>query len=391
MEDNKKEKKLKPKLLIATDNFLPRIDGIAVFLKNIISKLSTTYDVTVVSPNFGKVESKDFKHIRIPLSNIGMGDYTGAKVMPRKIKNLVKKSDVVFTQTIGPIGVLAVYYAKKAKVPVASFMHSIEWELVPMATKTITVRRLLFPFMKILTKFIYNKTNLVILPSEGIAEIVGWRGIKSKKVVVNLGVDSDIFAPAKLLNSNQQKRIEELKNEYDLEGKFVIGTHGRIAREKDLFTLLRAFRRLQKKYSDVKLLVIGEGIPAIKERLQKVDGVILPGAVQEVNVYLNLIDVYVTTSLTETTSLSTLEAMSTGLTVISTPIGFIKEYIKNNVNGFFFPTKDAFSLYKQLDLLKNNNSLVRAVGERARKTVSSAFQWNDTVLGIKDAIKSLEK
>lgn len=391
MESNIKTDNSMLNLVIATDNFLPRVDGISVFLKNIISKLSNNYNITVISPNFGKVESKNFKHVKIPLSKIGMGDYIGAKLMPGKIKERIRRADIVFTQTIGPVGFLSIYYAKKFRVPVASFMHSIEWELVPMSTKTKIVRRVLFPFMKLLTRYIYNKTDLLILPSEGIAEIASWQRLRSKKNVVNLGVDSDIFCSSKDLNERQKKRVEELKSELELEGKYVIGTHGRLAREKDLYTTLRAYQRLKKKYGDITLIVIGDGILEIKEKLQKVEGVKVIGAVSDVQLYLQLMDVYITASLTETTSLATLEAMSCGLPVISTPVGFIKEYIKDNYNGFFFPIRDAYILSKQIDLLKHNKTLAKSVGERARKTVFSDFQWNNTVSGIKKALKSIEQ
>ena len=42
-------------------------------------------------------------------------------------------------------------------------------------------------------------------------------------------------------------------------------------------------------------------------------------------------------SLTETTSLATLEAMSCGLPVIASKVGFIKDYIAKGHNGIFFP------------------------------------------------------
>ena len=42
----------KKKLLIATDNFLPRWDGIARFLVELIPALTHKFDVTIVAPRF---------------------------------------------------------------------------------------------------------------------------------------------------------------------------------------------------------------------------------------------------------------------------------------------------------------------------------------------------
>ena len=40
------------RLLITTDSFLPRWDGIARMLSEIIPKLSQKYEITVVAPKF---------------------------------------------------------------------------------------------------------------------------------------------------------------------------------------------------------------------------------------------------------------------------------------------------------------------------------------------------
>jgi len=205
-----------------------------------------------------------------------------------------------------------------------------------------------------------------------------------------LGVDCDVFKPLKDFSEKDKKIVSQLQKELDLEGKFVVGNHGRIAREKDLYTILRAFGWLQKKAPDARLLILGEGVVEIEKKLRSIKGVILPGAKSDVRYYLNLMDVYITASLTETTSLATLEAMATGLPIISTPVGFIKEYIKDNVNGFFFSKRDAYGLFKSIDLIRNNKALARTMGERARRTVENRFQWSQTIKGILDGLESLE-
>lgn len=379
--------KEKPKLLIASDNFMPRVDGIAVFLKKIIPPLLNDFDVTVVAPGFGKFQADGFKLVQIPLSNKRMGDYTAAVLDSKKIKKLVSASDVVFSQTIGPVGGLAVIHAKRHRVPCVSFMHSIEWELVPMAAKMIWLRKILYPFMKLYSKYIYNKTNVMIMPSEGILDKVSWHRIRAHKEVVNLGVDTEFFKPYDLFSKEEKEKIDAIRKELGLENSFVIGTHGRLAREKDLFTLLRAYSWLVKKNKDVRLLIIGDGLKEIKEKLESVPGVIVLSARSDVNIYLNLFDVYVTASLTETTSLSTLEAMSTGLSVVSTPVGFIKEYIKDNFNGFFFSKRNEFALYKKLELLKNNRSFSATIGKRAREMVVDRFSWAETERKIRKILK----
>ncbi len=379
----------KKKLLIATDNFLPRWDGIARFLSKVIPTLSKNYDITVLGPDFGKFKSSEYRLVRIKSSRWGLGDYVAPKIAFRTVRREVKRADIVFAQTIGPIGFLAILFAKKNNVKVASFIHSLEWELIPMATDNMLLRRFLYPLAKFFTRFIYNKPDLLIAPSHLLVEAFTWRGIHTKKRVARLGVDCDTFKPMYERSENELETIENLREDLGLNDAFVIGNHGRVANEKDLITLLRAFNIFKKKHKNAKLLIIGDGVKSIKHVLEKNEDCILPGSKNDVQLYLNLIDLYVTSSLTETTSLTTLEAMASGLPVISTPVGFIKEYIKRDVNGVFFKPKNSFELYHKLNMLKKDSKKASKMGVNARKTVFTNFQWSDTANSISEILQEL--
>lgn len=380
----------KKKLLIATDNFLPRWDGVARFLSEIIPTLIKTYDVTVLCPDFGNFKPDGYKVVRIKKSRFGLGDYTAPRFAFRTVRREVKRADLIFSQTIGPIGFLAIIFGKRKKKKVASYIHSLEWELVPMATNNYLLRKFLYPLSKFMTRFIYNKPDLLITPSEVLSDAFTWRGIHTKKAVASLGVDCNVFKPSFERSKSELEKIDELKISLGLEDAFVVGNHGRLANEKDLFTLLRAFNWFRKKHKNARLLIIGDGVDSIKKKFEENPGCILLSAKNDVHIYLNLMDLYVTCSLTETTSLTTLEAMASGLPVVSTPVGFIKEYIKNNKNGVFFKFKNSFELFKKLDLLKRDSKKSLSMGINARKTVLSDFQWSNTAKKINDALKSLE-
>lgn len=145
-EDTKIEKR---RLLIATDNFLPRWDGIARFLSEMIPRLIDKYDITVIAPDLGAYEDPNIKIIRIPLSKIfKVGDFSVPKFRRRLINDAVLHSDIVFSQTIGPIGMSAINSAKRHKKPIAAFIHSIEWELVPKALQNTLLKK----YSKIMAK-----------------------------------------------------------------------------------------------------------------------------------------------------------------------------------------------------------------------------------------------
>ena len=83
----------KKKLVIATDNFLPRWDGISRFLSEIVPRLAKKYNITIIAPDYGKTNSKDFKIVKIPVKYMTYGDFNPAKIEYTKIKKepLLKK------------------------------------------------------------------------------------------------------------------------------------------------------------------------------------------------------------------------------------------------------------------------------------------------------------
>ncbi len=373
----------KKKLLIVTDNFLPRWDGISRFLSEILPELKRKYDITVIAPKFkGKWKGiKGVKIKRIPLYNWHFGDFPPAKFRFKEIKKYVRETDLVWVQSLGPIGVLGLICGKLFKKTVIAYTHSLEAELVSKSIgKGAFLRKVTFVIVKYLSRFLYNRCDLLLVPSLDMTEILSWYKIKTKKAVIRLGVDSDDFKPC----LDKVKAKEKL----GIGGSFVIGYTGRISHEKDLLTLYRAFLRIRKKHN-VKLLIVGDGVPKLREYLEKKKNVIVPGSTSDVLKYLHVMDVYVMPSLTETSSLSTMEAMVTGLPVISTPVGHLKNYIEENYNGFFFPQKNAYALSKKINTLIEDPMLRKMMGSNARNTMLEKYDWKDSVDKIKQIIDAM--
>lgn len=359
------------RILITTDNFLPRWDGIVRFLNEILPRLKGN-EVTVVAPNFGKCISKGFTLISVPLGKRTFGDYRAAKYDYAIVKKAVKNADIIFNQTLGPIGIAAILAAKSCGKPVVSFTHSLEWELVPRALHGNVWHRIAFPLVKLGTRFLLNKCTALIVPSEQTADQLSLKGILTTKRIVHLGVDTQKFKPGSKLAA--RKKLGLPQNAY------IVGYHGRIAHEKNLPTLLRAY--LQLDVEQKNLLLVGEGVESLKRKLKR-KGVIITGAQNNVVPYLQAMDLYVLPSLTETTSLSVLEAMACGVPVISSKVGFIRDYISDGKNGFFFEKRKSFDLLKKMRKVRALSSKELALVEAsARSTVEQGFNWTKTAKGI---------
>jgi len=373
---------MKKKLLISTDSFLPRWDGVARFLAETIPKLSKTYDITVIAPRFqGTIPKfKGVKIVRMALSGMQFGDYPPAKYDYKKVETYVKESDIIFNQTIGPIGFAAIRAAKKNDVPVVSYIHSIEWELFSKAMKRFV--KIVHFSSKLYARYCYNRCKLLLIPSKDVERTLKQNKIRTDTQVTKLGTDVAKFIPP--VDKKKAKRAVGIHPK-----KTVIGFCGRIGREKDIPTLYNAFRKLRKFHTGLKLLIVGSGFRETEEALMHDKDIMLTGSKDNVVPYLQAMDIYVLPSLTETTSISTLEAMSCGLAVVVTPVGYVKRYVKEGINGLFFPKKNSGILAKKIDMLINSEKLRERLGEAARTMIIDKFNWDKTAKEIEKALITL--
>ncbi|RME78547.1 glycosyltransferase family 1 protein [Candidatus Woesearchaeota archaeon] len=358
----------KPKLLIATDSFLPRWDGIARFLDEIIPHLSKHFDITIACPDYGRPPTYPARIVLFPLRKVSVAGYAPAQVDKKTLQNLIDNADVVFTQTIGPIGYYAIKYARKKKKYVVSFIHSIEWALF---SKNLPVaQRIAAWILKKIIPRIYNKSDLLICPSNETLRAIQQKGIGKKHVVIPLGVDNRTFRPRK-----------NAKKELGLEDYTVIGYVGRTTREKDLDTLYKAFRQLYEEDKTIHLLIVGGEVS-----WQDMRGITNIPQVNNPQKYFQAMDIYVLPSHTETTSLTTLEAMASQLPVVVTPMGHINVYLKDRKNGMLFPPGDVDYLKSLLQELIASPALRARLGRAARKT-SKEYSWKKTADELVQVLK----
>ncbi len=358
------------KIVVATDNYPPRYDGISRFLQEILPALANVHDVSVIAPDFGP-SSDPWPVTKIPVTRLRVGDFHPAGLHGIRVFRATKGADVVFVQALGSIGLAAFFAAKLRRQKVVLYTHSVEWELVPKSLGVNILRRLLPGIIKSFSRLIYRGIDLLIFPSVGVSEAYFWNKIENKRVIIHLGVDTKKFFPAK----SKKKAKTSLGIDPDA---FVVGYHGRLAREKDLKTLLRAWLSFRSRNPGVNthLLIVGDGLREIRQVFDR-DGVTVTGFQEDVVPYLHAMDAYVLSSLTETSCLSVMEAMSCGLPVVSTPVGYIPDYITHEKNGLLFEEKSAVLLTRHLEQLLNTG-VRRRLGRSARKTIEERFSWDAT-------------
>lgn len=209
----------------------------------------------------------------------------------------------------------------------------------------------------LLNHFIFKKTSAVIAMSRDMKEDLVKIGCPEEKIIVHYhGADT-------LKLSNQIKRTYQPKEYIKL---LIIGN---LVEKKGHLFLLESFKQVIKSRKNVLLDIYGTGpyhaiINQYIKRNQLEKFVFLNGPVnylskEMIHAFKNA-DIFVHPSITtksgekEGIPGTLLEAMSTGLPVISTYHAGIPEVIKNNINGFLVEENNVSELRdKIIDLIDN--------------------------------------
>ncbi len=171
----------------------------------------------------------------------------------------------------------------------------------------------------------------------------------------------------------------DLKKKYKLNSKDrLIGTVGRLSKEKGHKYLLEAAKRVIRDFPEVKFLIVGEGEIRIElERYAKelgiIANVIFTGFFKNLSEVLAAIDLFVIPSLTESLPLTVLEAMTAGKPVISTDVGGIPEVVIHEKTGLLVGPKKSMEMANGIMRMLQNNEFMCTMAKNGTQLVHDEF------------------
>jgi glycosyltransferase involved in cell wall biosynthesis len=218
-------------------------------------------------------------------------------------------------------------------------------------------------------------------------ELTKYYKIPAHKIqVIHNGVDIKKFQPAV---DKRKVKVAMGLNPDDL----AIVSVGRLYARKGLFTLIESMPDIIKKFPKAKFIISGKGqsdemhkLNAYAERLGVRSNIVFTGYTPDRDLpkLYQAADVFAFSTFYEHHPFAVLEALATGLPVVTTTVGGIPETIDSGKNGFLVEPFNSKQFSEKILYLVEHPAGAAEMGAKARKTVVEQLDWR---IVVKDAMK----
>jgi glycosyltransferase involved in cell wall biosynthesis len=243
-------------------------------------------------------------------------------------------------------------------------------------------------FLRAFEEKMLERSNKIIAVSDFTRrELLQYYKVKEDKIrVIHNGVDVDKFKPA----TDKLKAKTELG--FNPEDKAILSV-GRLYARKGLFTLIESMALVTRKFKNAKFIIAGKGLSNEMKKLVSYaaklgvkDNIIFTGYFPDKKLpkLYQAADIFAFSTFYENLPFAVLEALSTGLPVVTTNVGGIPEMIDDGKNGFLVEPFNSKELADRILYYLEHPAVASEMALLARKTIENRFDWR---LIVKKVVK----
>jgi glycosyltransferase involved in cell wall biosynthesis len=334
------------------------------------------HEIVVFTPDYGKqkediIKEEKFKVVRLK-SFLKIGN---AAVLPQFLWNL-GGFDIIhlhypFYGAVGYIILRKLFFWQKTKLVVHYHMDTI----------ASGPKGLVFKFNRIfILPFILRVAGIITCASLDYlrnSDAVGYYNKNKKKFKqVSFGVDANHFKVSD----------RKLAGRVGVKTVLFVGGLDKAHYFKGLDILMEAFKKALKGKNNAKLIIIGKGDLkkhylkmaedlGLKENIEIADNV----NYEELPSFYQKADIFVLPSInkSEAFGIVLLEAMASGVPVITTNLPGVRSVLKNSKQGFIVQPNDADALADKISKLLNDEKLARRMGRAGRILIEKKYTWEE--------------
>ena len=239
---------------VVTETYPPEVNGVAMTIGRMVEGLRRRdHQIQLIRPKQNQADQPaDEDNLSHHLQRgMPIPRYQGLRMgLPAKA-GLSKlwagqRPDVVHIATEGPLGWSALTAANKLRIPVVTDFHT-NFHSYSGHYGLGFLRPAIVAYLR---KF-HNKATLTLIPTDGVRQELTHHGYRNLGILAR-GVDTRLFDP--------QRRSTLLRAQWGAaDGDPVVLYVGRIAPEKNLDLVFKAFARMRERAPKARLILIGDG------------------------------------------------------------------------------------------------------------------------------------
>ena len=350
-----------------TNVYLPTNWGITTIIENYREELEKQgHQVFIFAPEHSGYQDKNQNVFRFKSIDLNYKiSYPLPIISSPKIRKAIKKIDldIIHANHFFFCGQIAWYYAKKLKLPLVFTYHTRYDLYVHYAPLPEELSK---PLAKTFSTLYANSCDAVIVPNKSIKDLLLEYDVKKPISIISSGININKFQK---INSG-----EKIRKKYNIgQDKILFLTVSRLGPEKNIPFLIKVFQKINKMRKNVYFMIVGDGperenLEKESKKLKLSEKIIFTNKIlnQRVSSYYNAADVFLFSSISETQGLIFVEAMASGLPIVTVNSNIVKDVIINGENGFLASDDlDDFS-QKTLKLI-DNEDLRKKMSEKAKK------------------------
>ena len=365
-----------------SESYKPYISGVTNSMETLKSGLEELgHRVLVFSPNYpsAKKEKDIYRFPSLPSTYPG---YRLAIPMPGRTLNILKESGVEIIHSHSPyqLGQLSRHYARKLKIPYVFTMHTLlsqYMHYVPFLPEDILIN-----FTSAYIKSFCNRVDCVITPTNKVSNELRSIGVRTRIEVVPTGMDMALAEKADPKGVRYNHGIPKHAK--------VLLFVGRLAKEKNLDFLLKAFEAIRGDRNDLYLLIAAGGPMNSELKGRGIRNAIFAGAVgyPEIFNYYAASDIFVFSSLSETQGLVLAEAMACGIPQVAVAAQGVSDVVVDGVPGFV--TKESIDDFAaKVSELLSDDILYLKMSQGSRSNAQKVYSKEAFARKIEQVYKSV--
>ena len=378
-------KQLQPftvRLAVVTETWPPEVNGVANTIYRLVTGLHKRgdYAIELVRPRQQHNDAyKQYDEYLVPSMHLpfyrevclGIPQYRGLKQHWQQ-----KRPDMVQIVTEGPLGYAALKAAQHLNIPVISDFHTN----FDQYSHYYGVSHL-FKLAKRYLRYFHNQTYRTLVPTQEIRAQLATNGYRNLDIMAR-GIDADLFKPS--------RRSAALRHKIGVRpDQLLVTLVTRVAQEKNIELALQAFRAIQARHPDARFLLVGDG-PERKRLEQQYPDCYFAGMQTGTALAEHYAsgDLFLYPSTSETFGNVVIEAMASGLPVVTFDYAAAHEYIRQGENGWVVPLEAPQAFIDAAVTLATDQTLRHNLGQAASVTAHQ-LDWDKVVQGLHHTIHSV--